>query len=157
MKTTIRALIFTLLFAAFGVFFSYGARVMLGTDAETAATERFSAYLTDAKAMFIEKPDAFQLTAMNYMDRPGAELVNGNAPGGDYEAYVAELFGEYATAVNGRVYNVAVTSDGVLFYTKYDADGTVGIIYEFREGAAPAGYETMELLEEWKLFYRIDD
>jgi hypothetical protein len=154
MKTTIRAFIFTLLFAAFGVFFSYGARVMLGTDAETATTERFSTYLTDAKAMFIEKPDAFQMTALNYMNMPGAELVNGKN-GSAEEDY--GLFGDYATAVNGRVYNVAVTTDGVMFYTKYDSDGTVGIIYEFRENASPGDYEIMELLEEWKLFYKITD
>ncbi|MDR0857546.1 MAG: hypothetical protein LBN97_00765 [Oscillospiraceae bacterium] len=160
MKTSIRALLLTILFAAFGVFLSYGAGVLLGTDPEAAVTDRFSSYMTDAKAMFLEKPDAFQFTAMNFMDKPGTEFINGNVPG-EYETeadgYVAELFSDYVTVINGSVRNVAVTNDGVLFFTSYDEKGVVGIIYEFRENSTPSDYETMEILEEWKLFYRIAD
>lgn len=69
----------------------------------------------------------------------------------DIERSIEALFGE--TESGSVVYNIAVTPLSVQFYTSYyETAGCVGILYEFTIGNTVA-YETIEIGENWQLFY----
>jgi hypothetical protein len=61
------------------------------------------------------------------------------------------VFGEYACG--GTVYNIAVTGQGTYFYTSYSDAGLCGFVSENIINGT-TDYETLELLETWKIFFQ---
>lgn len=132
---------------------------------ENSPTAQIEAELVQARAMFLEKPDDIQLLTAAILDDVGLLLVRGDdglvyRVAGDevipYEAPEAaagaltQAFGSYHCG--GEVQDLAVTEDAVLFYTGYTAGGCAGFLYE-REANTTSYYETIELVENWQLFY----
>ena len=54
----------------------------------------------------------------------------------------------------GKVLQVLVKEDAVLFYTAFPRGGCAGFLYEKVLGET-AYYDYVELVENWKIFYRI--
>ena len=164
MKTTYKAIIATLAAIAVGfvvryIFTEMGNQLV---DAGTPVQLVEDAMVT-AKTMFMEKPDEIQLLTAELMDKTGLELLLGED--GLPHSVTGEVFTlpEQQESLNavfsefdcgGRVKQLLVKEDAVLFYTDFPAEGCAGFLYELEEGET-SYYDYLELLENWKLFYRI--
>jgi hypothetical protein len=134
-------------------------------------TSRYQDMMLTAREMFVEKADDIQLATMELLKLPSAEIMSdaSGAPkiltpdGAEDAAALAGEAGESLLAVfapyecGGRVYNVEVTGEAVVFYTGYYGSGCVGFLYE-RELDGVSGYtEMFELSENWKIFYLMSE
>ena len=134
-------------------------------------TSQYQDMMVKSREMFVEKADDIQLATMELLKLPAAEILTDSAgtpkiltpDGAEDAAPLAGEAGESLAAVfapydcGGRVYNVEVTPQAVVFYTGYYGSGCVGFLYE-RELDTVSGYtEMFELSENWKLFYLMSE
>ncbi len=134
-------------------------------------TSQYQDMMLTAREMFVEKADDVQLATMELLRLPSAEIMtdSSGAPkiltpdgaedaaalAGDAADSLAALFAPYDCG--GRVYNIEVTPEAVVFYTGYYGSGCVGFLYE-RELDTVSGYtEMLELSENWKIFYLMSE
>ncbi|MBR4692591.1 MAG: hypothetical protein IKP17_07520 [Oscillospiraceae bacterium] len=122
--------------------------------------------MLQARAMFTEKPDAVQTLTALLVEEPEESLLR-RADGEpvciregatlpvseELKALLEPVFSGYAGG--GEVLNIEVLSDAVLFYTCYDRGGCVGFLYEKELGATDY-FDMLEIVENWKLFYRLE-
>jgi len=164
LKLIIKCAVATLVAIAVGMAFYYAFRVANGYDKTATNEEALSLNLSEAKEMFIEKSDAIQyLTAYIWEDTGftatrradgGTECREHDGSAADtseYQEYLDEVFGEYTNG--GTVYNIAVTGQGTYFYTSYSEAGVCGFVSENIIDNT-TDYETLELIETWKLFFK---
>ena len=178
MKTLTKVIVGTLLAIAVGVGVQYVLHEMGALmDPDTDPTQLAGTKMTLARAMFLEKADEIQTLTASILEEDGLELLAGadgrayNLSGGSVPALAAfpdiqregvpseeaqaaleAVFGDYECG--GKVLQVVVKPDAVLFYTAFPRDGCAGFLYE-KELGATAYYDYVELVENWKLFYRI--
>ena len=171
MKTLTKVIVGTLLAIAVG----FGVHYILlewwgwATDPESDPTQMAGNAMTEARAMFVEKSDAIQTLTAGILEDTGLELLAGEDGGiyqvrdggdpvpaapddGETRAALEAVFGEYECG--GRVRQILVKGDAVLFYTDYPEGGCAGFLYE-KELGGTAYYDYVELVENWKIFYRI--
>ena len=170
MKTLTKVIVGALIAIAVGFGVHYVLREMgVLMDPDADPTQLAGTAMTQARAMFTEKPDEIQILTANILDMSGLELLAGEA-GGAYQrgdggdpvpaalaseeakAALEAVFGDYECG--GKVLQVLVKEDAVLFYTAFPRGGCAGFLYE-KELGATAYYDYVELVENWKLFYRI--
>jgi len=179
MKTLTKVIVFALLAIAVGFGVHYVLRQMgILMDPDADPTQLAGNAMTTARAMFTEKPDEIQTLTAAIQDMNGLELLAGedggvySLPGGsgvpvlaafpdgetggvpsdEAQAAMEAVFGDYECG--GRVLQVLVKEDAVLFYTAFPRDGCAGFLYE-KELGATNYYDYVELVENWKIFYRI--
>jgi len=164
MRSALKVLFFGLLAAALAL----GCRWLYLQSADAINNEGNAWYedaLLEARGMFTEKPDPVQdLTAVlveepeeSIMRNAEGEFVclrNGAVTVPDHElvALLTPVFSGYANG--GEVQNVEVRQDAVLFYTRYESGGCAGFLYE-KELDETDYFEYLEIVENWKLFYRL--
>ena len=180
MKTLTKVIVGALIAIAvgFGVFYILREMGIL-MDPDADPTQLAGNAMTTARAMFTEKPDEIQTLTAAILDMNGLELLAGEdgrvyslpagsagpvpvafpdlkrpegVPSEEAQAALEAVFGDYACG--GRVLQVLVKEDAVFFYTAFPRDGCVGFLYE-RELGTTAYYDYVELVENWKIFYRI--
>ena len=170
MKTTTKAIITVIAVIAAGVLFWRAGHIAMGTDKKTVSYETMQELMLQAKQGFVDNFDAIQDAAAILIDdvglsvvaardgppvmddgsfRPAAEAL----PAEKAEA-LAAVMGSYESGT--RVSGVEVTDKAVMFFCGYLDDGVYGILYEKELGNTEA-YETIELTENWRLFYRLPD
>ncbi len=170
MRTLTKVIVGTLLAIAVGFGVHYVLREMgVLMDPDADPTQLAGNAMTTARAMFVEKSDAIQTLTAGILEDAGLELLAGEdgtvwmrrgeedpvpaAPEDEAaRTALAEVFGEYACG--GHVLQVLVKADAVLFYTAYPKGGCAGFLYE-KELGGTAYYDYVELVENWKIFYRI--
>ncbi|MBR5114103.1 MAG: hypothetical protein IK101_02295 [Oscillospiraceae bacterium] len=168
MKTTTKAILTVLVVIAAGLLFWRGVHVALGTDRKTVAYETMQDLMIDAKTGFLERFDDLQDCAFLLFDDVGLSVVAdregkpfvddgelvpaAQALSAEKAAALEAVMGEYESGT--RVSGVEVTDKAVLFYCGYYADGVYGIIYE-KDLGNTTEYETIELTENWRIFYRL--
>jgi hypothetical protein len=146
-------------------------------DPDADPTQLAGPAMTTARTMFTEKPDEIQTLTAVILEDTGLELLAGadgrvyslsggsvpalaafpdikreGVPSEEAQAALEAVFGDYECG--GKVLQVVVKPDAVLFYTAFPGDGCAGFLYE-KELGATAYYDYVELVENWKLFYRI--
>jgi len=157
--STIKLVLATILFIAIGFGIRYGFRVANGLDPMSVHEDEMQNILAEAKEMFLEKNEAIQTLTANIYTRDGLTILRTKSGEAfcaekiDALAELADVFGEYENL--GTVYNIAVTDTGVYFFTNYSEDGTAGFVWESWTHSAMQHYETVEIVEDWKLFYEI--
>ncbi len=170
MKTTAKAIITVLAVIAAGILFWSAAHTAMGTDEKTVAYETLQDLMLDTKQGFVDNFDAIQDAAAMFLDdvglcvvaaRDGTPVMDDGSFTPVSEALPAEkaealaaVMGEYESGT--RVSGFEVTDKAVLFYCGYYADGVYGIIYEKQLGNTE-NYDTIELTENWRIFYRLPD
>ena len=171
MKTLTKVIVGTLLAIAvgFGVYFVLQQWGVLIMDPDSDPTQLAGNAMTKTRAMFVEKSDAIQTLTAGILEDTGLELLAGEdgtvwmrRGAGDpipaaledeaAQAALPEVFGVYESG--GRVQQVLVKADAVLFYTANPKGGCAGFLYE-KELGGTAYYDYVELVENWKIFYRI--
>ena len=173
MKTLTKVIVGTLLAIAVGFGVQYVLHEMgILMDPDEDPTQVAGNAMTTARAMFTEKPDEIQTLTACILEETGLELLAGEdgsvySPSSDgtpvpavlpdpsrpeARAALEAVFGEYECG--GRVLQVLVKEDAVLFYTAFPKGGCAGFLYE-KELGTTAYYDYVELVENWKLFYRI--
>ena len=127
--------------------------------------------MLQARAMFVEKADDIQSATAALLDDTGLEIMsdkdgrpwvmqNGEAVSLDdavpaAQPYLDEVFAEYECG--GKIYNIKVCENAVLFFTGYHESGSVGFLYEKTLGSVTEFTELLELSENWKLFYDMSE
>lgn len=169
MKTLTKVIVGTLLAIAVG----FGVQFVLHEmgalmDPDEDPTQLAGTKMTLARAMFLEKADDIQTLTAGILEETGLELLKGEdgevylrRPGadpvpaaleGETQAALEAVFADYECG--GEVLQVLVKPDAVLFYTAYPRGGCAGFLYE-KELGSTAYYDYVELVENWKIFYRI--
>jgi hypothetical protein len=164
MKTTVKALLLTILFIAIGVGVHYAHRVATGQEASARRETQMQELFIVAKEMFLEKNETIQTLTLNIYEQEGLRILS--IPDGGYifagevelspesrataEPLLAEVFGEYECG--GLLKNIAVTDTGTFFYAAYDDPGTIGFVRENTINNTES-YNTADIIDEWKLFY----
>ena len=180
MKTLTKVIVGALIAIAVGFGVHYVLREMgVLMDPDADPTQLAGTAMTQARAMFTEKPDEIQTLTAAILEMNGLELLAGE-DGGAYslpagasapvqaafpdlkraegvpseqaQAALEAVFGDYECG--GKVLQVLVKEDAVLFYTDFPRGGCAGFLYE-KELGTTAYYDYVELVENWKLFYRI--
>ncbi|MDR3149809.1 MAG: hypothetical protein LBT88_07365 [Oscillospiraceae bacterium] len=160
----IKSLLATLLAVAVGAGVHYAHRVTYLQDPASRNIELMQTYMQDAQSLFVEKSIPVQDIAMLVWDKPGyravqmnfsesplAKTINGS------EIPQTVLDAAFTLSASGAsVKNVTVTKEGAYFYTSYTDAGVVGFVYETYPDSV-TDYDTMELLENWKIFYRLNE
>lgn len=169
MKTTYKAILTVIVVIAAGILFWRGMVTAMGTDKKTVDYETMQNLMLKAKSGFLEKSDDIQRAADLLEDDVGLSVVatsddqvlvdtdGGLVPAADaLDADAAQALGSVMSAYESgaNVTGVSVTQDCVLFYCGYLGDGVFGILYQKEDGATE-GYDTIEMMENWKLFYRL--
>ena len=179
MKTLTKVIVGTLLAIAVGVGVQYVLHEMGALmDPDTDPTQLAGTKMTLARALFLEKADEIQTLTASILEDEGRELLAGAdgrayslsggsvpalaafpdikredvVPSEEAQAALEAVFGDYECG--GKVLQVVVKPDAVLYYTAYPRGGCAGILYE-KEAGSTAYYDYVELVENWKLFYRI--
>ena len=171
MKTLTKVIVGTLLAIAvgFGVHFVLREWGVLLVDPDADPTQLAGSAMTTARAMFVEKSDAIQTLTAGILEDTGLELLAGEdgivwmrRGEGDpvpavledeaAQAALAEVFGDYECG--GHMLQILVKGDATLFYTAFPREGCAGFLYE-KELGKTAYFEYLELVENWKIFYRI--
>ena len=164
MKAALKVVLFGLLAAALAL----GCRYLYVQSADVI-NGGGSAWYEDAllvsRGMFTEKPDPVQDLTAVLVDEPAESffrradgsfvcLRGGEATevSADMAALLRPVFSGYSSG--GEVLNVEVTEDAVLFYTDYANGGCVGFLYE-KELDKTHYFEYFEIVENWKLFYKL--
>ncbi|NLO47050.1 MAG: hypothetical protein GX111_01820 [Clostridiales bacterium] len=167
MKTTVKAVIAVIFTILAAVLFRYMYLVSTGRDDISAKTTEFQDYMMNTKEMFLEKSIPIQkavysLSMMNdfslLSSRDGTiyvlannepfllrDLINRQAA-----RFLEDLMNRYL--IGERVFNIQVTQDNILFFTKYNAFGYTGFLYE-RVLDQPSDYQLIEMAGQWKIFY----
>jgi hypothetical protein len=167
-KTTLTAIASTILAVALGIGFHYSFRVANGIDETSNADDEVQTRMVEAREIFMQKNEDVQHVAQYLYDKPGTRYVcpSGGFVESDATFGIAELddgifthafknaFGGYNNG--GRIYNIVVTNLGVYFYTSYTQAGVVGFVYETVINNTE-DYDTLEIVENWKLFYKMND
>ena len=180
MKTLTKVILIGILAIAIGFGIHYILSEM-GTlmDPDADPTQLAGDAMTTARDMFKEKADEIQTLTAAILDLNGLELLAGEdgrayslpagssapvpvafpdlrraegVPSEEAQAALEAVFGDYECG--GKVLQVLVKEDAVLFYTDFPRGGCAGFLYE-KELGATAYYDYVELVENWKLFYRI--
>lgn len=166
MKTTIKVLIAGLaaILLAFGVRYIYLETAKIKVDG-TSPTALLEDAMLEARTMFLEKSEDIQLVTALLLPQEGLSLLRGadgtpmleqDGQAIPYEAdqetaeRLGRLFGDYDCG--GKLHNIAVLPDAVIFYTYYHEGGCAGFLYE-REQGTTSYFEYLELVENWQLFY----
>ena len=121
--------------------------------------------LVQARAVFTGQPDEVQLLTIRLLEEPPESILR-NAAGEAVclrDGAVIPADGELTELLKpillgpdgGSVLNIEVLSDAILFYTCYQDGGCVGFLYE-KELGETAYFDYLEIVENWKLFYRLD-
>ena len=180
MKTLTKVIVGALIAIAVGFGVHYILREMgVLMDPDADPTQLAGNAMTTARAMFTEKPDEIQTLTAAIQDMNGLELLAGEdgrvyalpegsavpvpvafpdlaraegVPPDEAQAAMEAVFGDYECG--GKVLQVLVKEDAVLFYTAFPRDGCAGFLYE-KELGETAYYDYVELVENWKIFYRI--
>lgn len=171
MKTLAKVILGALLAIAVGIGVHYVLREMgVLMDPGADPTQLAGNAMTQARSMFTEKPDEIQTLTAHILEETGLELLAGEdgevysrkAPDGtpvpaefadeETQAALEAVFGDYACG--GKVLQILVKGDAVLFYTAFPKGGCAGFLYE-KELGGTAYYDYVELVENWKIFYRI--
>ena len=164
MKSVLKVVLFGLLAIAL----AFGVRWLYGQSADVingGGSAWYEDKLLEAKGLFLEKPDAVQdLTAVLVEEPEESFLRRADGTfvclrGGETTEVSAEMaallqpvFSGYSSG--GEVLNVEVKPDAVIFYTCYAYGGCVGFLYE-KELDETHYYEDFEIVENWKLFYKL--
>ncbi len=170
MKTVLKVVLAGILAIAAG----FGCRYILGemgilSDPQADPTQIVGNGMVEARSMFLEKPDEFQTVTAALLDCGELEILRSEdgtpmlaengvptrefALTGEAKTALEAIFGDYECG--GQLLQIRVKRDAVLFYTGYPPKGgSVGIIYELQEGGTRY-YDYVDLVENWKLFYRI--
>ena len=180
MKTLTKVILCAVLAVVVGFGIHYVLHEM-GTlmDPDADPTQLAGDAMTTARSMFMEKPDEIQTLTAAIQDMTGLELLAGEqgvayslpagsqipirvafpdlgkaegVPSDQAQAALEAVFGDYDCG--GKVLQVLVKEDAVLFFTAFPRDGCAGFLYE-KELGKTAYYDYVELVENWKLFYRI--
>ena len=164
MKTALKVVLFGLLAAALALGVRAVVRQSVSVMNDGGAAWYEDAML-EARAMFLEKPDEIQtLTAVlveepeeSFLTAADGSLVclrdGASVPVPEaLSALFSPVLGDYEAG--GEVLNVEVLPEAVLFFTAYGDGGCVGFFYE-KELNGFTAYGVVELVENWKLFYRI--
>ena len=180
MKKLTKVIVGALIAIAVGFGVHYVLREMgVLMDPDADPTQLAGTAMTQARSMFTEKPDEIQTLAAAILDREGLELLAGEdgrvyspvpgakspslvafpdigaadaVPSEQAQAALEAVFGDYECG--GKVLQILVKGDAVLFYTAFPRGGCAGFLYE-KELGATAYYDYVELVENWKIFYRI--
>lgn len=128
-------------------------------------TEWYAAAMLEAKAMFTEKPDEVQLLTAELVTEPAESFLRDKdgrvlrlrdgvtePVEGELAEKLEAVFSGYENG--GEVLNIEVVPDAVIFYTCYRDGGCAGFLYE-KELDETNYYEYLEIVENWKLFYRL--
>ncbi len=158
----------TLLFGLLAIALALGCRYVYLESAdvlESGSTTWYEDAMLQAREMFLEKPDAVQgLTAL-LVEEP-AESYRKKADGSfllrredketalpeEIQPLLSPACGDYTNG--GEILNIEVTEDAVIFYTCYENGGCAGFLYEKELGGTDY-FDYVELVENWKLFYRV--
>lgn len=163
----IKTLLATLLAIAVGVGIRYAHRVTYLQDPESRAIELMQTHMQEAQDLFVEKNIPIQDLALLVWDRSGYRAVKLNTQqsplakttAGEDLAEIPQSVLDAAfesSAAGASVKNIAVTESGAYFYTSYTDAGVVGFVYENHPDSV-IEYDTMELLENWKIFYKLSE
>ena len=180
MKTLTKVIVGALIAIAVGFGVHYILQEMgVLMDPDADPTQLAGNVMTTARAMFTEKPEEIQTLTAAILDMNGLELLAGEdgrayalpagasvpvlvafpdlgrsegVPAEQAQAALEAVLGDYECG--GKVLQVLVKEDAVLFYTAFPRDGCVGFLYE-KELGETAYYDYVELVENWKIFYRI--
>ena len=164
MKTVWKVLLFGLLAAALALGCRYvylrGSALMEG-----GGTSWDQEALLAARAMFTEHPDEVQTLTAALVEEPPESFLPTAEGGlvrlregeltpvtGEEEALFRPVFACFDEG--GSVLHAEILPDAVLFYTAYGEDGCVGFLYE-KELDTTDYYEYLEIVENWKLFFRV--
>ena len=164
MKAALKVVLFGLLAAALAV----GCRWLYRQSADVingGGSAWYEDSLLEARAMFTEKPDPVQDLTLVLVDEPAESFLRRSdgtfvrlrsgaveEVSADIAALLRPVFSGYSGG--GEVLNVEVTADAVLFYTDYANGGCVGFLYE-KELDETHYFEYFEIVENWKLFYKL--
>lgn len=170
MKTTVKAAITILAVIAAGILFWRAAQIGMGTDKKTVAYETFQDLMLEAKNGFLDNFDSIQDATAILYDDVGLSVIasadgtpvldDGNfTPVSEYlpqekASALASVMGKYDSGT--RVSGVEVTDKAVQFYCGYLDGGVYGFLYE-KDLGNTTEYETIEITENWRLFYRLPD
>lgn len=169
MKTTTKAILVVLAVIAAGLIFWRATHDALGTDRKTVAYETMQDLMIGAKTGFLDNFDALQDCAYLLYDDVGLSVVAARdgtpyVDKGDERVPAAEALDAQKLAAlesvmgdktaGTRVSGVEITDKAVLFYCGYYENGVYGIIYE-KDLGNTTEYETIELTENWRIFYRL--
>ena len=165
MKSALKVVLFGLLAAALAL----GVRWLYRQSADVingGGSAWYEEKLLEAKELFLEKPDQVQdLTAVlveepeeSFLRRADGAFVclhDGEVTevGADMAALLQPVFSGCSNGA--EVLNVEVRADAVLFYTCYEYGGCVGFLYE-KELDETHYFEVFEIVENWKLFYKLE-
>ncbi len=166
MKNALKVVLFGLLAAALGL----GVRWLYVQSADVingGGSAWYEDKLLEAKEFFLARPDQVQDLTAVLVEEPQESFLR-RADGTfvclrDGEA--AEVSAETAALLEpvlsgsgsgGGVLNVEVRADAVLFYTCYAYGGCVGFLYE-KELDETHYFEVFEIVENWKLFYKLKE
>lgn len=171
MKITLKVLLITALVIAAGILFQKAMVIGMGIDDKTVASYTLQEEILAAKRGFVEKAEEIQSAAQILLDKSGLCVLS--VRGGDPvvkkdtelvplsqtlsaqdEASIKEVMSEYQAGCT--VTNISVTDEGIIFYFGYYGDGVYGILYEKEPGSTKT-YSTIELMENWKIFYRLPE
>lgn len=164
MKSALKVVLFGLLAAALAL----GVRWLYRQSADVingGGSAWYEDKLLEAKELFLEKPDAVQDLTAVLVEEPEESFLR-SADGTfvclrdgkttEASAEMAALLEPVFTGSSsgGEVLNVEVRPDAVLFYTCYAYGGCVGFLYE-KELDETHYFEVFEIVENWKLFYKL--
>ena len=164
MKGVAKVVLFGLLAAALGL----GVRWIWleASDVyDSGSTTWYEGAMLEAREMFMEKPDEIQELTALLVEEPPESFLRKSGGGftvlreeavctapAEIEACIPEAVENYPNG--GRVLNIEVTDDAVIYYTYYGNGGCAGILYE-KELDETDYFDYVELVENWKLFYDI--
>jgi hypothetical protein len=163
-KTTVTAVVATVVALLLGIGFRYTFKVANGGDFETNVVEDLQLNMSHARDLFLEHNETFQTIAMYLYDKPGTRFMRdfSSEDFADYDPGDITDEPEFQIALNkafaagddsARLFNIAATTRGVYFYTNYSRTCVVGFVHENVIGNTE-DYETLEINENWKLFFR---
>ena len=132
---------------------------------DSGSTTWYEDAMLEAREMFMGNPETIQdLTALlveepaeSYLRKAGGGflLLRSEAECPIPEAVEACLPAAADGYANGgKILNIEVTDDAVIYYTYYGNGGCAGFLYE-KELGETKYFDYVELVENWKLFYHI--
>jgi hypothetical protein len=172
MKTTFKAAIAVVLTVVLALLMRHAYQINMGNEPSSSATNAMQDALIEAKDMFLEKSVPIQKVLFTLSGMKRFSLL----AGADGTAYVETPSGpialEHLTARRsadfvsgilhgyfneGQIYNIQVTPESVLFFTKYIPAGCAGFLYQKIADDNVNYYELIDLAAPWALFHRMDD
>ena len=165
MKTLWKVLLFGLLAAALSLGCRYvyvQGSALMDRNGGTWDSEA----LVEARTLFSARPDEIQTLTAALVEEPPESFLPTAAGGlvrlrgeeqtpvtGEEEALFRPVMACYGEG--GGVLHVEVLPDAVLFYTGYGEGGCAGFLYEKELDETNYFDECLEIVENWKLFFRL--